>query len=494
MSRWTVEFNSHPFWQAWEVLQGKVTGLIVDDQTVTAAVEELARLKKVIDYLSGVIEAVDPDLTPRSVWDNVNAQLSPCLIEVSNYESTRQIVHLVNANGNVDNLLTYVRPYMVLPDKVMSASRTASENLAEAIEARTRRFEELAAQGLVQITNQISDARNAHATLMTMLGQANEFQISVFGQPGNEASGLKGRLETLRLEAENRSEAIKSVFERVVKQHDGDSTLESGLLQLELKAAAIVAQVESAQKLLTARLVELRQYYDQVFGRPEGEDEPAAIGLKAEIDNRLESLDKLKIEQDSKFNALFSKVEGLLPGATSAGLASAYKDMRDSFAGRITTYTRLFYGSLGGLFVAGLFAVIQEVQLWPLKFVLVETPDWQGMLRLILYKAPLFLPVIWLAIFSATRRSQYERLHQEYAHKESFAKSYESYKVQLEQLGQATEDLRSKLIEKMIDTVSFNASETLDKNHREKSPVEGVLEKLSLDDIRKLAEMAKDKK
>lgn len=171
MSRWTVEFNSHPFWQAWEVLQGKVTGLIVDDQTVTAAVEELARLKKVIDYLSGVIEAVDPDLTPRSVWDNVNAQLSPCLIEVSNYESTRQIVHLVNANGNVDNLLTYVRPYMVLPDKVMSASRTASENLAEAIEARTRRFEELAAQGLVQITNQISDARNAHATLMTMLGK-----------------------------------------------------------------------------------------------------------------------------------------------------------------------------------------------------------------------------------------------------------------------------------------------------------------------------------
>lgn len=494
MSRWAVEFKGHPFWQAWEVLQNKVQGLIVDDQTVTAAVEELARLKKVIDYLSAIIAGVDPDLTPRSVWDNVNAQLQPCLAEVGNYETTRHVGHLTNANVNMDNLLTYVRPYMVLPEQVIVASRKAAEGLAEVIEARTRRFEDVATHGLAQISNQVSEARSAHAQLMTMIGQANEFQIGIFGQPGSESTGLKARLEALKTEIEDRAEAVKGVFERVVRQHETDSSMESNLIQANERATTLVAQVESAQKQFTARLVELRQFYDRVFGKPEGEEGPALIGLKTEIDNRLESLDKQKIEQDGKFVALFSKIEGLLPGATSAGLASAYKDMRDSFAGRITTYTRLFYSALGGLFVAGLFAVIQEVQVWPPKLVLVETPDWQGMIRLILYKAPLFLPVIWLAIFSATRRSQYERLHQEYAHKESLAKSYESYKVQLEQLGQTTQDLRSKLIEKMIDAVSFNASETLDKNHREKSPIEGVLEKLSLEDVRKLVDMVKEKK
>jgi hypothetical protein len=52
----------------------------------------------------------------------------------------------------------------------------------------------------------------------------------------------------------------------------------------------------------------------------------------------------------------------------------------------------------------------------------------------ILNKLPIYLPVVWLAYYSSKRRGEAQRLKQEYAHKESLAKSYMGYKDQLEEL------------------------------------------------------------
>jgi hypothetical protein len=71
-------------------------------------------------------------------------------------------------------------------------------------------------------------------------------------------------------------------------------------------------------------------------------------------------------------------------------------------------------------------------------------------------------------------------LQQEYAHKEAFAKSYESYKKQLESLpGSDTEPLQKELIAKAIDAIAFNASSTLDGKHRDKMPLEQAIDVLT---------------
>ncbi|AVH39517.1 hypothetical protein AL532_25945 [Pseudomonas monteilii] len=108
-------------------------------------------------------------------------------------------------------------------------------------------------------------------------------------------------------------------------------------------------------------------------------------------------------------------------------------------------------------------------------------------------RSPIVLPVIWLAIFSATRRSQYERLQQEYAHKEAFAASYESYKKQLSDLQVSGDELQKELIAKAIDAIAFNASSTLDGKHTEKPPIFQALEKLNIDEVKKLIEIVKKK-
>ena len=124
---------------------------------------------------------------------------------------------------------------------------------------------------------------------------------------------------------------------------------------------------------------------------------------------------------------------------------------------------------------------------------MVKAGDWSEMLRTILTRVPIIAPVIWLAIFSATRRSQYERLQQEYAHKESLASSYQSYKMQLVDLKVDGDQLQKELIAKSIDAIAYNASKSLDGNHTEKPPVLQLLEKLNLDEIKSLIELVRGK-
>lgn len=95
-----------------------------------------------------------------------------------------------------------------------------------------------------------------------------------------------------------------------------------------------------------------------------------------------------------------------------------------------------------------------------------------------MYKAPFIAPVIWLAIFSGTRRSQYERLQQEYAHKEALASSYDSYKKQIQDLKGETEALQKDLLAKAIEAIAYNASVTLDGKHQEKMPLAQLIEQL----------------
>lgn len=199
--------------------------------------------------------------------------------------------------------------------------------------------------------------------------------------------------------------------------------------------------------------------------------------MEQELDKRIEQLGKLEDDQKQKYQALISKIESLLPGATSAGLARAYQELRRSFAQPIKRNTLLFYWAVGLMPVVALVTSIQDFQISPFKLTFVDYSNFEAILRTMFLKVPFIAPLVWLAIFASTRRSQYERLKQEYAHKEALAKSYESYKKQLDALLAAhAEPLQRELISKAIEAIAFNASSTLDGRHHEKMPLEHALE------------------
>jgi len=162
-----------------------------------------------------------------------------------------------------------------------------------------------------------------------------------------------------------------------------------------------------------------------------------------------------------------------LPGATSAGLASAYSEMKESFNTPIKNYSKLFYGAISALMLISFISITQDLGLFFIKFV--DVSDFAKLISNILYKLPIIIPVLWLTLFASKRRSEALRLQQEYAHKEALAKSYQNFKMQIEELEQSDPELMKKLLSSAIDAVSKNASDTLDKNHGDKTPAhEGV--------------------
>ncbi len=295
-------------------------------------------------------------------------------------------------------------------------------------------------------------------------------EISYFDD--SEQESLSSRINQLETSLEENYEKVQDYKTKLI---DGDSFTDSISAEIESALETAGTNSKTITDLLTevkSKQSDFKNYYTIVFGdkNEQGEFEG---GLKSEISAREKHLEKFKEQQEIKYKALNDKIESLLPGATSAGLASAYHDLKHSFDEPIKNYSKLFYCSISFLMLVSFVSITQELGWFFIKFV--DVTDLSKLFSNILYKLPLILPVLWLTLFASKRRSETLRLQQEYAHKEALAKSYQSFKTQIEALGQSDPELMKKLLNSAIDAVSKNASDTLDKKHGDKTPVhEGV--------------------
>lgn len=492
MSRWTEEFKAHPFQAEWEVLKTELSEVEVDDQTVMTSVQELARLKQVITYVDGIVQAAIPELTPKSVWDNFHQQVGPCLSRIRSYVGDRNIAQIREANVNADNLLTYVKPYLIAPAEAIAALKDASLTYGREIDDSLESFKNKSAESAADI-NAFATTSKTH--LEDIEGKKSQVETYAYEllEGDEENPSIKDEIDEFVENIKKQNAVIEEYHQKLI---DGVGDEESIQAQIEEAYGEITDTNEKIVELLdgvSQKTKDLQAFHVLVFGKPE-EDGSIKSGLKFEIEKRKTEIDALTVTQKGRYDTLFKQIEGLLPGATSAGLASAYGNLKTTFTDPITNYTKIFYGAIGTLFVTSLIFLTQEIHVWPkAEIIWADTKDWDMLFKGLLFKLPLVGPVIWLALFAAARRNQYERLQQEYSHKEALASSYESYKTQLIALGKEGEELQKHLIESAINAISFNASSTLDKKHLEKLPIQELFDKLSLDELKKLLEFYKSK-
>lgn len=489
MSRWQVEFDQHPFQSEWRELIEESMALVIDDQTVLTSVQELARLQRVIEYLRSAIENLDVELVPKNVWDSFQPQSKACLQQIRTYKSNRNAAHLQTANQHLDNLLTYVRPYMILPTatfKVLSSSALTYKRL----------LEEYVNKFLEKSKVNSESINTIHVNSQQMLAQVLEAKARIdacnmellIDTP--ERPSLKTRLNEIKSDIDKKNVEIDNFYaELLVDTKNADSIK----TKIETANADIVENFEEIETLLSDaknQVEALNIFHQKIFGK-EDPDGTAEVGLKHELDQRISQLNTFEVQQNLKYSELYKKIESLLPGATSAGLAKAYETLRRSFSKPIKNNERLFYASIC---LMPLIAILTSIESYtfPLSITFVNYPNFEAILKSMFLKIPFVAPLVWLAIFASLRRSQYERLQQEYAHKEALAKSYDSYKKQLEALlATDSEPLQKELIAKAIDAISFNASSTLDGKSKDKTPLEFALDSLGTEKVKQLIDFLK---
>jgi hypothetical protein len=124
-------------------------------------------------------------------------------------------------------------------------------------------------------------------------------------------------------------------------------------------------------------------------------------------------------------NELKARVEGLLPGATSAGLASSFNAQKTRFSRPQLWWIGTFAGCILLLFLVALPSFYSAVWGDPTKH------TWEMILRGLVMRLPIVIPLIWLAIYAGRNYMLSIRLEEDYAYKEAISRAFEGYKREM---------------------------------------------------------------
>lgn len=483
MSRYSDLYNSNVKSSSFIELTTKINLLNIGDLSQTDIVNETFRLKKVFSYLIEVLKSIDPELLPVAVWSPFPQYCVDANTYLTAFLSSNAIQHLQAANNSIDNLLNLFRPYMIQKGRTKSLMEnifvTTQQNLQSFIDNLTSKSDLTTAQ-----LEQVLLKANQDSQLITQVkDNIQSVKIDLIGEDGDTgllAAVAAAQNEILAMEAD-----IESLHDKLLVGKDGELSVEK---IIESSLESIRSRRSEIRKLkieIEEEVKELQEFYIKVFGKLNDEDERAG-GLSEEISTRLKQLRDLEFSNKLRYEALLEQIESLLPGATSAGLASAYSEMKLSYEKPIIIFGRLFYVAIGLLILVSVYSIFEvnavnniAQSTTDLAVTTATKESWDIFAKSMIKKLPLFGALIWFAFFVSKRRSESQRLQQEYAHKEALAKSYDSYKKQIEAIDSEDRELQKEFIEKMVEAIAFNASQTLDGNHGDKHPIQSLFDQLS---------------
>ena len=211
--------------------------------------------------------------------------------------------------------------------------------------------------------------------------------------------------------------------------------------ELDQKTVEIKQEIDEIKNDVEDRQKSIVDFHSKLFEGEEGETPSRVLSIK-------EQIQIFQKNSEKQFNELKKKIEGLLPGATSAGLASSYQDAQKEKKAK-----PLWIGFIASLLVlmAGYFY----------SFVYNSPPT---DLSTIAIRVTIGFPLIWIAWFCQRSISQMTRISEEYRHKEKIMRIYDGFSKQIEQSTDAEEAKTKKvdLISVTINAIEKNPAEKLD--------------------------------
>jgi hypothetical protein len=225
----------------------------------------------------------------------------------------------------------------------------------------------------------------------------------------------------------SKKEKLDNYFDEIINAH---SKIITGYTKKNEEDEEI--EISSYLQQIKLQKDELNIFYKKIFGTEENK------GLKQELEERTQELKT--IEKDAK------EVINL---SSDAGLAGGFTQRGDK--ARTNKYISL------GVFVFAL------VLLGIFNF---STIDFKNLheitIQSIVIRIIINTPFLWIAIVSNINLNKYSRLEEEYAHKESLAKSFERYKEQIENLDNETSsELMVTLLKTNLEAFEKNPAETM---------------------------------
>lgn len=137
------------------------------------------------------------------------------------------------------------------------------------------------------------------------------------------------------------------------------------------------------------------------------------------------------IKSSDDLESLIKRTEKLLPGVTSASLASAFGQHKKRFY-----WPKILWIAGFILCIAGLTAVAFPSFIAAFSDKL-PSKSWEDVFRGFIMRLPIVIPLVWLGIYAGRNYMLSIRLEEDYAYKEAISMAFEGYKREMEKIADA---------------------------------------------------------
>lgn len=168
------------------------------------------------------------------------------------------------------------------------------------------------------------------------------------------------------------------------------------------------------------------------------------------IKERIADYEGRLADLETQSTAKLETITGLLPGATSAGLAYSFDDRRKSFLNPGTRWQRLFIAAILSIVLLAAFGLWQVSQFS-------ASLGWDDLARHWVARLPIAGALIWLALHASRESALAKRLEEDYGYKAAIAASFQGFHKQMADIGNAALE-GSPLAKLCGDTLSTIAS------------------------------------
>ncbi|HAA2137911.1 TPA_asm: hypothetical protein GD993_06250 [Campylobacter jejuni] len=346
-----------------------------------------------------------------------------------------------------------------------------------------------------------------------------EFNSAYNGNGNNEEMSIKDMIEDIKISQKDIDEIYWKIFD-IQSDNKNES---SALIEIE-KAKEYANKMQNdymkfydqnAQGNVTKGIIskleqacgdieenkdkikEFEEFYNKIFIGVEADEngKNGKLSLEKYLDekrteiNNLISSKKQELgnclnDYKDKFENLYKekndKIDELLPGATSKGLAEAYKDEKEDMQENIKKWNGIFIGS-----------IVLFITLFVIYFIISLNKDFT--FASFFRAFPFLFFSGFFTYYSTKQIAEYKRIASEYAYKQRLNQTYKGYETQIKEAN--NEELKNQLLRIMLDSAENNPSKILDKKGEipSLSVIEKMLDILPFDTLKRIQDKIKAK-
>lgn len=252
---------------------------------------------------------------------------------------------------------------------------------------------------------------------------------------------------------EHESEAADSA-EKTEEYADSVKELKSEIKNTQDEIEDIEKTLNKSLRSMENKKDEIDKFFTTVFGE-EDKDGNRTGGLEKRLDEKEQKIEQYINKQEEKFDDTHEKIESLLPGAASVGLAKAFADQKKKYYWPQYGFVAIFLIGIIGFVLTAVWALSSPTTV-------------EAAFSNVISRIPFFIAFAWLAAFGSSEYRKNKRLMEEYAHKEVLAKSYQGYQKEFTSKGDET--AAEDLDESLIKTLDENPSRILDSDSSSDRP------------------------